>query len=189
MPTRPLCQPVPPCRLRSRMALATQLEPGEELSREDAPVSSGFRCACTSGHVAPVLLSITAKEGADQMKKNAAQGGTRGGLGLGGARVTLSQLAAWPDLVRLLCVKGCADRRRGEEGGVWWLVAMEVATELRQRAGGQKAAAAAALRRRCGDCDGARGGHHVGAKSPKAEATSRRTGWSRTAIEGRHARR
>ena len=171
------------------MALATQLEPGEELPREDAPASSGFRCACTSRHVALVLLSITAREGADQMKKNAAQGGTRGGLGLGGARVTLSQLAAWPDLVRLLCVKGCADRRRGEEGGVWWLVAMEVATELRQRAGGQKAAAAAALRRRCGDCDGARGGHHVGAKSPKAEAASRRTGWSPTAIEGRLARR
>ena len=55
------------------MALATQLEPGEELSREDAPVSSGFRCACTGGHVAPVLLSITAKEGADQMKKNGRQ--------------------------------------------------------------------------------------------------------------------
>ena len=86
------------------MALATQLEPGEELSREDAPVSSGFRCACTSGHVAPVLLSITAKEGADQMKKSAAQGGTGGGLGLGGARVAPSQLAAWPDLARLFCV-------------------------------------------------------------------------------------
>ena len=81
------------------MALATQLEPGEELSREDAPLSSGFRCACTSGHVALVLLSITAREGAD-----AAQGGTGGGLGLGGARVAPSQLAAWPDLARLLCV-------------------------------------------------------------------------------------
>ena len=139
MPTRPLCQPVPPCRLRSRMALATQLEPGEELPREDTPASSGFRCACTSRHVAPVLLSITTREGADQMKKNAAQGGTRGGPGLGGPRVALSQLAAWPDLARLLCVKGCADRRRGEEGGGWWLVAMEVAMEVRQRAGGQKA--------------------------------------------------
>jgi len=57
------------------MALATKLEPGEELSREDAPVSSGFRCACTSGHVALVLLSITAREGDDQMKKERCTGG------------------------------------------------------------------------------------------------------------------
>mmetsp|Transcript_27323 Transcript_27323/g.69190 ORF Transcript_27323/g.69190 Transcript_27323/m.69190 type:complete len:91 (+) Transcript_27323:287-559(+) len=84
------------------MALATQLEPGEEL--EDAPVSSGFRCACTSGHVAPVLLSITAKEGADQMKKSAAQGGyrrwPRPGRSTGGAEPTGGVAGSRPTVVR-----------------------------------------------------------------------------------------